>query len=69
MAAIAPASSFPAGLTGTGAVLDVVVEGELPRMRPQPHRVGLLAALVVDPGLDQVLVRTGATGITATWRP
>src|SRR5258705_10436030 len=41
----------------TGAVdakrLDVVVEGELVRMRAQPDGVHLVLPLVVDPGLDQ----------------
>src|SRR5262247_3302031 len=36
------------------AVLDVEVESELVRMWPQPHRVHLVLALVVDPGLDQI---------------
>src|SRR6266480_3618483 len=33
----------------------VVVQRELPRMRPQPHLVRLLVALVIDPRTDQVL--------------
>src|SRR6185295_15932229 len=50
----------PTGRAGrrTGAVdakrLDVVVEGELVRMRAQPDGVHLVLPLVVDPGLDQV---------------
>lgn len=36
-------------------LLDVIVEEELVRMRPQPHRIDLLAPLVADPSLDQVL--------------
>ncbi len=36
-------------------LLDVVVEEELVRMRSQPHRIDLLAPLVADPSLDQVL--------------
>src|SRR3954471_18142007 len=34
--------------------LNVEVEGELRRGRPQPHRVELALDLVVDPGLDDV---------------
>lgn len=35
--------------------LHVVVQEELIGMRPQPHSIHFLAALVADPGLDQVL--------------
>src|SRR5437660_12396019 len=34
--------------------LDVVVEGELVRMRPQPYGIHLVLPLVVDPGLDEI---------------
>ena len=36
-------------------ILDVVIQEELVRMRPQPQRVHFLGPLVVDPGLDRVL--------------
>src|SRR4051812_6844450 len=39
----------------------VVVEGELGRMRTEPHDVDLVFALVVDPGVDQ-LVAEHASG-------
>lgn len=35
--------------------LDVVIEEKLVRMRTQTHRIDLLASLVADPGLDQIL--------------
>ena len=35
--------------------LDVVVEVELPGVRPETHRVDLMDALVLDPGLDEVV--------------
>src|SRR6266566_8501171 len=38
----------------------VVVEGELRGMRPQAHDVGLVLALVVDPGADQLLAEHAA---------
>src|SRR5581483_4112004 len=41
--------------------LAVEVEGELRRVRPQPHRVDLVRPLVVDPGPDQLLAEDAAT--------
>src|SRR5204862_3335093 len=38
----------------------VVVEGELGRMRPQPHDVDLVFPLVIDPGADQLLAEDAA---------
>src|SRR6266487_3293135 len=38
----------------------VVVEGELRGMRPQPHHVGFVLALVVDPRADQFLTEDAA---------
>ena len=35
--------------------LDVVIEEELVRMRPQTHLINLLAPLITDPCLDQIL--------------
>src|SRR5262245_59166524 len=35
--------------------LGVEIEGELPRMGPQPDGVHLVLALVIDPGVDEVL--------------
>src|SRR6267142_6961321 len=39
---------------GSPGALDVVVEGELVRMRPQAHGIHLVLPLVVDPGLDEI---------------
>src|SRR5436305_11185285 len=52
----------PAG-PGSGvepAGLHVVIQRELPRMRPQADRVDLLGALVLDPRLDDVLCEDAA---------
>src|SRR5215470_6201974 len=38
---------------GPAAVLDVVIQGELVRMRPQAHGIRFVLALVVDVGFDQ----------------
>ena len=35
--------------------LDIVIEEELVRMRPQAHLIDLLAPLITYPGLDQIL--------------
>jgi len=35
--------------------LDVAVEHELPRVGPQGDRIDLFLALVLDPGVDDVL--------------
>src|SRR5258708_35184742 len=40
--------------SGTPDWLHVVVQLELVRVRPEPDGVNLVAALVVEPGLDQV---------------
>src|SRR5690242_10433392 len=45
--------SAPPGDAGRGR-LDVVVEGELVRMRAEPDRIDLVLPLVLDPRLDQV---------------
>src|SRR5437773_6626871 len=37
----------------TVPTLNVVIQGEFVRMRPQPHRVGFILALVIDERLDQ----------------
>lgn len=42
-------------LVWNAAVLDVVVQGELMRVRPQRDLFQLLVDLVVDVGLDQIL--------------
>src|SRR5262245_16065194 len=38
----------------------VVVEGEFGRVRPQPDDVGLVLALVLDPGPDQLVAEHAA---------
>ncbi len=35
--------------------LNVVIQGEFVRVRPEPYRFGFRAALVADEGLDQLL--------------
>src|SRR5579859_5279416 len=41
-------------LAAYGRLLNVVIQRELVRMRPQPHRVHLLHALVVDVSCQQI---------------
>src|SRR5712664_833413 len=47
---------------GSQTWLDVAVEHELPWVRPKRHRVNLSLALVVDPGVDDVLRENAAFG-------